>query len=67
MKFFISNNEYYVNFENLSQASMDNIMNAGSQLQFVLKKKDPSIWWCRLTSQPQKQNWIHVSNQWNLT
>lgn len=42
---------------------MDNISKAGSQLQFVLKKQDAKIWWCRLTAQPQKQNWIHVSHQ----
>lgn len=40
---------------------MESISNADSQLRFVLKKQNPKIWWSRLTAQPQKQNWIHVS------
>lgn len=40
---------------------MDNVSNAGSQLQFILQKQNQNVWWSRLTAQPQKQNWIHVS------
>lgn len=47
------------------QVSVENILNAGSQLQFILQKQNPKIWWSRLTAQPQKQNWIHVS-QWPI-
>lgn len=43
------------------QPSLDNISSAGKQLHFILHKQNPNIWWARLTAQPQKQNWIHVS------
>lgn len=41
---------------------MDTISILGSQLKFVMKKNNPKIWWPRLIAQPQKQNWINVSN-----
>lgn len=35
------------------------------ELHFVLKKGDPTIWWSRLTAQPQKQNWILIdTDRW---
>lgn len=40
---------------------MDSITSTDTELQFRLKKVDDSKWWSRLTAQPQKQNWIHVS------
>lgn len=33
------------------------------RLNFVLRKADPSIWWTRLTAQPQKQNWILIDEE----
>lgn len=42
---------------------MENISTSDSQLKFVMKKRNPKIWWSRLTAQPQKQNWIHVSSK----
>lgn len=45
---------------------MNDISKVGTQLQFILKKQNQNIWWHRLTSQPQKQNWIHVSYKYGV-
>lgn len=43
--------------------SQENVYLSGSQLTFVLKKSDETIWWTRLTAQPQKQDWIFINGE----
>lgn len=51
-------------FENINVSeSQENVSLSGSQLTFVLKKTDTTIWWPRLTAQPQKQDWILVDKE----
>ncbi|XP_031628864.1 very-long-chain (3R)-3-hydroxyacyl-CoA dehydratase [Contarinia nasturtii] len=52
-------------FEAIDAESIDScvISNVDSKLQIILKKRNPDIWWSRLTAQPQKQNWIHIHEE----
>lgn len=43
--------------------SQENVHLSGSKLIFVLKKSDATIWWPRLSAQPQKQDWIFVDDE----